>query len=62
MPCQALLATPARPLYEPSHRPPKKAPEIALFLLRMLPSLIGKSSSTAHTFNAALPEPSLGKL
>ena len=29
---EALLATPARPLYEPSHRPPKKgAPEVALF-------------------------------
>jgi hypothetical protein len=24
MSCEALLATPARPLYEPSHRPPKK--------------------------------------
>ena len=30
---EALLATSARPLYEPSHRRPKKdTPEVALFL------------------------------
>ena len=32
MSSEALLATPARPLYEPSHRPPKKgASKVALF-------------------------------
>src|SRR5262249_30902531 len=34
-PVSQILATPARPLCEPSHRPPKKGPpEVALFLLR----------------------------
>jgi hypothetical protein len=51
---EALLATPARPFYEPSHRRPKKAPEVALFLLQITRPTGGRFIRGRHFLDLGL--------